>query len=138
MARFKPGESGNPNGRPSGTGMQSKLKEAVGDRFDQIVDRVVEAALLGDMTAASLILSRLVPPIKATQEPQAFPMYGKSLTEKAESVLESVSAGLLSATDGKQILDAMAGVVRVHDGEILAKQLDQLKAILKAEKERVR
>ena len=136
MAKFKPGESGNPSGRPAGTGLQKRLRDSVGDKFDDLVDTVVTAALGGDMAAASLLLSRLVPAMRPIQEPQAFPMSGDTLTDKALSVLDAVSQGSLSASDGKLLLDGLAGVVRVQDGEILSKQVDQLHAIIKADKER--
>lgn len=134
MARFQPGTSGNPNGRPSGSGYQQRLRNAVGDRFDSLVDTVLNQALAGDMSAASLLLSRMVPPMRPTQDPQPFTMRGETLTQKAESILDAASEGELSVVDAKQILDALGGVVKVQDSEQTARQLEQIAAILKAEK----
>lgn len=136
MGQFRPGESGNPGGRPKGSSLHSRLTDAVGDKFDELVQTILNAALAGDMSAASLLMGRMVPAIRPIQEPMPFPMYGTTLTEKAESVLDAVATGKLSASDGKLILDALAGVIRVQDGEILAKQLEQIQAILKADKAR--
>jgi Family of unknown function (DUF5681) len=64
--RFKPGQSGNPAGRKPGqrhrtTVMAEKLM--AGD-VRAIVTAVLTAAKAGDMTAARMVLDRLVPPAK--------------------------------------------------------------------------
>lgn len=135
MARFQAGTSGNPSGRPVGSGYQAKLRKAVGDRFDELVEAVLANALAGDTGAANLLLSRMVPPMRPTQDPQSFPMSGETLTQKAESILDAASNGELSVTDAKLILDALGGVVKVQDAEQTSKQLEQIAGILKAEKE---
>ena len=136
MAKFQQGQSGNPSGRPSGSGMQTRLRRALGDRFDQLVEVVVTKALDGDMTAANLLLTRLVPVLRPVQEPHPFPMTGETLTDKAHSVLDAVADGVLSAVDGKLLLDGLSGVVRVQDAEQLAKQLEQIELVLKADQKR--
>jgi|GEM_PF-4639281 len=50
---FKPGQSGNPAGRPRGTGDPMKLVEA---HIRTIVERCLAAALQGDVNAASAVL----------------------------------------------------------------------------------
>lgn len=135
MARFQPGTSGNPSGRPQGSSHQQRLRDAVGPRFDELVQTVVDAAIAGDMHAANILLTRMVPPMRPVQDPQTFPMQGETLTAKAESVLDAVASGKLSAVDGKLVLDALAGVVKVQDSEQTVRQLEQIQAILKAEKE---
>ena len=132
MTKFKPGQSGNPKGRTPGNTYQTRLKEAIGPHFDTLIESIVTAALTGDMQAANLILTRIVPAIRPVQEPAPFPLSGDTLTDKALSVLESVSAGHLSAMDGKLLLDALAGVVRVQDAEQLQKQLELIKLTLDA------
>lgn len=116
--------------------MQSRLRKAVGDQFDQLVDVVVKAALDGDMTAMSLLLSRLVPTLRPVQDPQVFSLEGETLTDKAHSILDAVANGVLSSQDGKLLLDGLSGVVKVRDSELLAKQLDQIELVLKADAKR--
>lgn len=130
MSRFQKGESGNPKGRPVGSSLQTRLRSAVGDRFDELVRVVLDAALAGDMAAANLLLARLVPSLKPVQVPQAFTLAGQTLTEKALSVLEAVAAGALSASDGKLLLDGLAGVVRVQEAEHTARQLELIRLAL--------
>jgi hypothetical protein len=64
--RFRPGQSGNPAGKPVGarhriTMLAEKLME---DEVDDIVRTVVTAAKSGDLAAARLVLDRIAPPRK--------------------------------------------------------------------------
>ena len=105
---FKPGTSGNPKGRPAGTSLTERLKKAVGEEFDDIVSALLAMAKAGDTTAASLLLARVVPAVKPIQEPIKIGLQGDSLTDKAASVLDSVSRGELSPADAKLLLDGLA------------------------------
>jgi len=51
--RFRPGKSGNPTGRPKGTGDPVKL---IKPHLRTIVERCLAAALQGDVNAASAVL----------------------------------------------------------------------------------
>ena len=61
--RFRPGQSGNPHGKPPGTRhratrMAEKLMEGAAE---SVVQSVVNAAQGGDMVAARLVLERICP-----------------------------------------------------------------------------
>jgi hypothetical protein len=68
---FEKGKSGNPLGRPSGKSKHQKLADKLARAIEldavDVVRAVVRAAKKGDMTAAKLILDRLVPPMKARE-----------------------------------------------------------------------
>ena len=63
---FEKGKSGNPRGRPTGARNKASLMlDKLMERGAQdIVETVIDRAKGGDMTAARLILERLVPPAK--------------------------------------------------------------------------
>jgi len=61
--QFERGRSGNPNGRPRGSGNRAhvQLRAILLGDAERIVQRVSELALEGDMTAAKMILDRILP-----------------------------------------------------------------------------
>jgi hypothetical protein len=101
-----------------------------------LVETILQAALVGDMSACNLLFTRLVPPLRPVQDPVAFNLEGATLTDKARSVLTAVSAGQLSACDGKILLDGLAGVGRVQDGEQTARQLELIRLALEADRKK--
>lgn len=67
MARFKPGQSGNPSGRPAGSRSTTSLlrTEMVTDAdVQKIVAKVVAMAKEGDLVAAGMILDRTIPKLR--------------------------------------------------------------------------
>jgi hypothetical protein len=63
---WKPGQSGNPKGRPRGSRNRVTLVAlaAMEEGADAIARKVVDMAKEGDMSAARLVIERLVPPAK--------------------------------------------------------------------------
>ncbi len=109
--------------------METKLKAAVGEQFDALVKVVVEAALSGDMQAATILMARLVPTVRPTQEPTPFELSGNTLTERAQSLLTATAEGKLSVGDAKTLLDALAAVAKIEQMDELSSRLDRLEEL---------
>ena len=60
--KWKAGESGNPNGRPPGTGEVAKLRDSIAAHVPEIIVQLVAKAKEGDAQAARLLLERVLPP----------------------------------------------------------------------------
>jgi hypothetical protein len=60
---FQKGQSANPSGRPQGSRNKATiaLEKLMADDGEAVVQSVIEAAKGGDMTAARLVLERIVP-----------------------------------------------------------------------------
>ena len=93
---WKKGESGNPRGRRPGSGEVAKLRSAIAEHVPTIIERLVAAALEGDTGAARLLLERVCPPLKATEEPAPLALPDGTLTEQGRAVLGAVAAGTLA------------------------------------------
>lgn len=125
---FEKGQSGNPHGRPPGTTLAGKLRQAVGKEFDAIAAAVINSAKNGDMQAASLLLSRTCPAVRPVQEPVKVDMGGATLTERAGRILDAVSRGELAPMDAKALLDGLAGVAKITEIDELTQRIEALEA----------
>lgn len=110
---FKPGESGNPTGRPEGS-MHRATKAALalldGDA-EKLTRAAIDKALEGDTTALRLCLERIVPtrkdrPLtfkvgKVTGPDDAFAVMGRVIEEMGEGELApSEAAAVLGVVNG--------------------------------------
>jgi hypothetical protein len=75
---FEKGQSGNPAGKPKGAkDKRTELRELLRPHAPALVEKAVELALNGDLTALKLCLDRIMPPLKATPECVALPLSGE-------------------------------------------------------------
>lgn len=125
--RFKPGQSGNPNGRTPGHGDVAKLRQSLSTHIPEIIDQVVKAARGGDLQAARLILERIIPTVKPVELPVALqlPTDG-SLTDQGRAVIAAVSEGELSPANGAQLVTAIGTLARVAEIDELSARITKL------------
>ena len=126
--RWKAGESGNPKGKPPGSGELQKLRAAIGEHVPEIINQLVAAARGGDIQAARLILERVLPPVKAIEQAQAIELPDGSLTDQGRAVLRSVAAGELAPGQGAQLLSAIGTLGKIAELDELAARITALEA----------
>ena len=62
--KFKPGQSGNPAGKPKGVkDRRTELRALLVPHAQELIDKVVALAKAGDTTALRILIDRLIPPI---------------------------------------------------------------------------
>ena len=127
-AAWKPGQSGNPKGRPAGTGEVGKLRAAIAKRVPDLLDAMMAKALDGDVGAARLLLERAVAPLKAMEQPQALTLPDGTLTEQGHAVLRSVANGVLAPSQGAALLGAIGTLARVTELDELESRIAALEA----------
>jgi hypothetical protein len=125
---FKPGQSGNPAGRPKGAKGKKTLLRAELEKDGSELARVIkEQALEGDMTAASLWLSRLEPPLRPSAQRVQFQLDPDApIANQAKAVVLAMSRGEIDPDTARHILDMLSAMVGLRDVETL---LDELKAL---------
>lgn len=122
-AAWKPGQSGNPKGRPAGSGEVAKLRAAIADRVPELLSKLMEQALEGDTAAARLLLERAIAPLKAAEQPQPLTLPDGTLTDQGRAVLASVAAGELAPGQGAALLGAIGTLARVAELDELAARI---------------
>ena len=106
---FAPGVSGNPKGRPRNAGQLGALRKRIEARTPEIIDRLVESALSGDVQAASVLIGRILPPLRATEAPIPG-LTIASLAEAPQAILTALGRGVLTVdqvTAVSQLLTAL-------------------------------
>lgn len=124
---WKPGQSGNPKGKTPGSGELQRLRASIAADIPDILAGLVLAAKSGDVQAARLILERVLPPVKATEQTQEldFPE-GGTLTDQGRAVLSAVAAGELAPGQGAQLLAAIGSLARVIEIDELTARITTL------------
>lgn len=127
--RWKAGESGNPKGKPPGSGQLQQLRAKLAGDVPEILAGLVLAAKGGDVQAARLILERVLPPLKGIEQAVELqlPTDG-TLTAKAAAVLTAAAAGALAPGQAAQLIAALGTLAKIHEVDELAARIEKLEA----------
>lgn len=126
---WQPGQSGNPKGRKPGTGAVGKLRAAIAKHVPDIITKQVELAKAGDAQAARLLLERVLPPVKAAEQPAQVDLpEGGSLAEQGRAVLQAAGAGQLAPGQASQLLAGLGTLAKLIETEELAARVAALEA----------
>ncbi len=125
---WKPGQSGNPKGRKTGTGEVGQMRAAMAQRMPELLQTLMARALEGDVGAARLLLERTVAPLRAVDPAQLIRLPGNTLTERGQAVLTAVSAGELSPGQGAALIGAIGSLARVAEMDELAARVAALES----------
>ncbi len=135
--KYKKGKSGNPDGRPSGaknkrTVIRDALEKVYDDGEDGFWLAVAEKSKEGDTNAVSMIGSRLIPTLKATDTPILLEgLDSGSLVDKAGKIIEHMGTGDVSPSEATSMINAIAALCKVQEIEDLNKRLEALERALK-------
>lgn len=125
---WKPGESGNPAGRPSGAGEIAKLRAAIAVHVPAIISNLRDAALGGDVSAARLLLERVIPPVKASEEATPLALPDGSLTDQGRAVVAAVAMGDLAPSQGAALLSSLGTLAKLSEADELERRIAALEA----------
>ncbi|GFK92342.1 hypothetical protein NNJEOMEG_00166 [Fundidesulfovibrio magnetotacticus] len=128
---FKPGQSGNPSGKPKGCRAKATMAvlALLDGEAEALTRKAVEKALEGDITALRLCLERLAPPRKDSPVTLAgLPKIegAADLPKATATILEAVARGDITPSEGQ----ALAGLVEGHRKALETAELEARVAAL--------
>ena len=127
--QWKPGQTGNPKGRPPGQFEITRLRAWLACDVPEILAGLVMAAKSGDVQAARWILERILPPVKPIEQAVALKLPdGGTLTAKASAVLPAAAAGDLAPGQAAQLIAALGTLAKIHEVDELAARITALEA----------
>jgi predicted transcriptional regulator len=126
---FQKGTCANPTGRPQGSRNSATIlaEKLMQDGIDKIIKTVMDAANQGDMTAARLVLERIVPVRKGRTINLTLPQLNT-----AEDVSQAVSATVQAMADGELTPDEAATVAGVLEAKRRTIEVTDLESRIKA------
>jgi len=130
---WKQGQTGNANGRPVGSGKAQIVRRIIGDVFGDengVIQVVAELAKGGDLQAASLLLSKTIPPLRSSHEAvtliDAEALQAMAASQRAAMINEAAITGRLPADIALLLLDGIEREYRILEStEALELKLNQ-------------
>ncbi|MCK1460650.1 hypothetical protein IVB34_20325 [Bradyrhizobium sp. 2] len=132
-SRFRPGQSGNPNGRPMGSRNKTTIAvEALlnGDA-KALTTKAIELAKNGDLQALRICMDRIVPPRR--DRPVTFEMPKLETAQDAaaavSSLLASVAAGDMTPSEASEVSKVIDVYVKAKETGDLIDRLERLERL---------
>ncbi|MBZ0265261.1 DUF5681 domain-containing protein [bacterium] len=134
--RFQAGESGNPNGRPSGSRNKASLavEELLEGELEGLTRKAIELALEGNIQALRLCLDRLCPPKKDRKVSFAIPevQTTSDVVKALSAITKAVSLGELTTQEGQAVASIMEHYRKAIELEEVEKRLTELENHIKS------
>lgn len=131
MAKFRPGQSGNPAGKPPGVKhTATRLREGLLKSVDvsKLVKKLTDQAMAGDTQAMGLLLARLIPALKPISQTVRLELPDGGLVLQAESIVRHVADGGLAPDVASDLLNGLVTVARLKETSEFAERLAALEA----------
>ncbi len=129
---WKPGQSGNPKGKPLGTlSKVTRLRQQLEDCLPEILETLKQQALGGDLAAIKLLLERVLPPLRSSLPAVSLPVEDGTLTERGDAILAAMARGELSPDTGNAMLQALTAQTKLIESQELSQRITALEISLK-------
>lgn len=126
--RFAKGVSGNPAGRPKQA--STLLREQLKEHGAEVAQKVIDAALQGDMQAAKMILDRLAPPLKpVAQAVQIALPQDAGLAGTAKAFVDAAASGAIPSDQAAQMVGAVGQLARISEIDELLRRVERLEKV---------
>ena len=129
QGQWLPGSSGNPAGRPAGSGHVARLRAELAQELPTIIQSLIEQAKAGDIQAIRIILDRVIPPLKAVDLPVSLELPAGGLSDQGRAIIASATCGEVSPADASQLLGAISQLARIQEVDALVERVEKLEAL---------
>jgi hypothetical protein len=119
---FKPGQSGNPKGKPKNKTPATLLRKSISDNMPEIIIKLVEQAKNGDVAAAKVLLDRCCPALKPQAMAINLPVNG-TLAEQGDEIIRATMGGLIPPDIGSQLITALSNQGKLIELQELTERL---------------
>ncbi len=132
QGRFRPGQSGNPAGRPKGARNRTTVavEEILDGEADAIARKAIELALNGDTVALRLCLERIAPAKRERPSPFTLPKLETAADAVAASAahVQAVAAGELTTAQAAELGKLVESFVKAIEVTDVIERLERLEA----------
>jgi len=122
---FKKGQSGNPSGKAAGQTPGAKIRIAIAEQSESILQAVIDAAINGDMQACKMLLDRVTPVLKSQALPVSLPI-SETLSKQGDEIIKAIMGGQLPPDIGSQLITALANQAKIVEIDDLTKRIEVL------------
>ncbi len=133
---WKPGQSGNPSGRPKGSRNKAllALQALLDGEADEIGRKAVEMAKTGDVAAMRLVMERLLPPRKDRPIMFTLPKLetAADAVKATAALVEAVSVGDITPGEASELSKLVDGFTNALKAEDLQKRVEAIEVALGA------
>lgn len=132
-SNWKKGTSGNPRGRKPGTSEVARLRKAIAEHIPDVLQQLAAQAKAGDVAAARLLLERVLPPVRATEQAVPLDLPEQGLVAQGEAILSAAGTGTLAPGQAAQLLQALGALSKLVETEDLMSRIAALEEAAKGE-----
>jgi hypothetical protein len=136
--RFKPGQSGNPAGRPRGALNKTTLavQALLYGEAEELTRKAIEMAKGGDTVAMRLCLERILPPrrdVSVNIDLTVIRNIDDAIAAQ-NTILAAVSHGDITPAEANSLSPIIDQLIRAYETQIIEAKLNELEARLDREK----
>jgi len=129
---FTAGQSGNPNGRPTGSMDRRRVyREMMEPSKDQLMQKALAMALEGNEPMLKLLLERLLPPKPRDSAIRIGPLDG-TLADQGREIVKAMANGDLTPHEGNAMLTGLMNQAKLVEATDTQDRVDRLEELLKS------
>ena len=131
--KFKPGQTGNPNGRPKDKTPATLLRKSIIADIPAIINTLIELAKGGDVQAIKLVLERVCPALKPQAVPISLP-FVESLAGQGNEIIRATMSGQIPPDIGSQLITALSNQGKLIELQEMQERLQRIEKQLEQRK----